>query len=299
MIVNRHNLTSLFVAFNAAFQGALTQAPSQYRNHCTVVPSSTGTEEYAWLGSIPGMREWLGDRVVNGIQAHGYSLKNKSWELTLAVPRTAIDDDTYGVYTPLFAEMGRSTGSHPDELTYAALKAATSTRCYDGQYFLDTDHPVLDTKGVAQSQSNWDNNSGSGTPWYLLDTSRAIRPLIFQNRKSPQFVAKTAPTDDNVFFANEFVYGTDARYIVGYGLWQLAYGSRKTLDETSLNAAYVAMTERKGDYERPLGIKPNILLVPPSLKVAAMKLVSATTLANGAENVMKGLVQVEDCPWLA
>ncbi|HSX60902.1 MAG TPA: Mu-like prophage major head subunit gpT family protein, partial [Tahibacter sp.] len=232
------------------------------------------------------------------IQTHGYSLKNKPFELTVGVPSTAIEDDTYGVYTPFVTEMGRAAGVHPDELVFAALKAGPTLKCYDGQYFFDTDHPVLDENGVAQSQSNWDNNSGSGTPWYLCDTSRAIKPLIFQKRKPATFVAKTAPTDDNVFFQGELVYGVDARYVAGYGLWQLAFGSRKTLDETNLNAAWVAMTERKGDYGKQLAIRPNKLYVPPSLLLAARKLVNASTLANGADNVMKGLVEVVDAPWL-
>lgn len=299
MIINQGNLTMLFVAFKAAFQGGFGKTPTQYRDIATVVPSTTGKEEYGWLGKLPKMREWIGDRVINGIMSHGYSIRNKPWELTIGVPRDDIEDDTYGVYKPMFEEFGQSVDEHPDELTFGALVAGPSTKCYDGQYFFDTDHPVTDANGAVQSQSNWDNNGGAGTPWYLLDTSRAIKPLVFQDRKKPQFVSKTAPTDDNVFFAKEFVYGVDARYNVGYGLWQLAYGSRKPLNEDNLYAAYVAMTERKGDNERKLAIKPNKLYVPPSQLMAARKVLSASQLANGADNVMKGLVEVVESPWLA
>ncbi|HSX60262.1 MAG TPA: Mu-like prophage major head subunit gpT family protein, partial [Tahibacter sp.] len=73
MIINRQNLSTLYVAFNTAFMGGFGQAASLYEGIATVVPSSTGTEEYGWLGQLPGMREWIGDRVVNGIQTHGYS----------------------------------------------------------------------------------------------------------------------------------------------------------------------------------------------------------------------------------
>lgn len=299
MIINAGNLRTLFVAFKAAFQGALGQAQSQYGAIATTVPSTTGSEEYGWLGSFPSVREWLGDRVVNGAKSHGYTIKNKPFELTVGVPRPAIEDDQYGVYTPMMAEMGSASGAHPDQLVFGALAAGPSQLCYDGQYFFDTDHPVLDAAGVVQSQSNWDNNSGSGTAWFLLDCKRSLKPIIFQQRKAPNFVAKTAETDDNVFHSNEFIYGVDSRCNVGYGFWQLAYGSRKTLDETNLVAAYTAMCERKGDHGRPLGIKPTHLVVPPSLEIAARKLVNATTLANGADNVLKGLVEVISVPWLA
>lgn len=64
--------------------------------------------------------------------------------------------------------------------------------------------------------------------WFLLDTSKPVKPLIFQQRKDAEFVSKDNPNDDNVFFNKEFVYGVDCRDNVGYGLWQLAYGSNGT-----------------------------------------------------------------------
>ena len=299
MFINKANLSTLFVAFKAAFAAGFAGLTPIYGRVAMTVPSSTGSEEYGWLGQFPNMREWIGDRVVNGVLAHGYTIKNKSFELTVGVPRTAIEDDQYGVFTPLMTEMGRSAAENPDKLVFTLIKNGASTLCYDGQNFFDTDHPVTDETGAVQSQANWDNNSGSGTAWYLLDTSRAITPVIFQDRKAPNFVAKTSETDDNVFDRAEYVYGVDSRCNVGFGLWQLAYGSRKTLDEAGLIAAYTAMTERKGDGGRPLGVKPTVLLVPPSLEWAARKLVNATTLANGADNVLKGVVSVEVSPFLA
>lgn len=299
MIINKGNLTSLHIAFKAAFQGGLGQAPTQYEPFVTVVPSTTGAEEYGWLGQMPNVREWLGDRVINGIQSHGYTIKNKPFELTIAVPRDKIEDDQYGVYTPLFTEMGRATAAHPDQLVFNLLKAGPTTLCYDGQNFFDTDHPVINEDGTTGVQSNWDNNGGAGLAWYLLDNSRAIKPIILQNRKLPNFVAKTSDTDDNVFDKGEYVYGSDSRRNVGFGFWQMAYGSRKPLTEENLIAAYTEFTSRKGDHGRPLGLKPTHLVVAPAQKFTAAKLVSATTLTNGAENVLKDLVKVEDVAWLA
>lgn len=299
MIINKGNLTALFVAFKAAFAVGLGQAAPQLDQIATTVPSSTSAEEYGWLGAFPNMREWLGDRVINGMATHGYTIRNRSFEMTVGVPRPAIEDDQYGIYSPMMSEMGRAAAAHPDQLGFQLLKNGAATLCYDGQNFFDTDHPVIAADGSIITQANWDNNGGSGTAWYLLDTSRALKPIIFQSRKKPNFVAKTGETDDNVFDRNEYVYGVDSRCNVGFGFWQLAYGSRKALDETNLTAAYTAMTERLGDHGRPLGIKPTKLVVPPGLEFAARKLVNATTLANGADNVLKGLVDVVVSPWLA
>lgn len=293
MIINKFNLSALFVAFQAAFNSGLGQAPSNYLKIATVVPSTTKSNEYGWLGKFPKMRKWVGDRVVNGMMTHGYSIKNEPFELTVGVGRDDIEDDNIGIYTPMMTELGQAAGENPDELVFGLLADGHQTLCYDGQNFFDTDHPVIGEDGITvASQSNLDDNSGSGTRWFLLDTSRALKPLIFQDRKKPNFVAKTAETDDNVFDRKEYVYGVDSRCNGGYGFWQQAYCSRKALDETNLIAAFTAMTERKGDNGRPLGIKPTILAVPPSLYWAAAKLVNATTLANGADNVLKGAVEV-------
>ena len=61
--------------------------------------------------------------------------------------------------------------------------------------------------------------------WYLLCTKRYVRPLVFQEREKPKLVCKNKETDDNVFFYDQILYGIKGRYDVGFGLWQLAYGS--------------------------------------------------------------------------
>ena len=63
------------------------------------------------------------------------------------------------------------------------------------------------------------------TAWFLFDTSRAIKPLIFQQRKKPEFVSMDATNDQNVFMKKQYIYGVDCRDNAGFGLWQLAYGS--------------------------------------------------------------------------
>ena len=58
--------------------------------------------------------------------------------------------------------------------------------------------------------------------WFLLSTRNVIKPLIFQMRKAPEFVAVDNPSDSQVFSNRLFRYGVDARYNAGYGLWQMA-----------------------------------------------------------------------------
>lgn len=298
MLINNSNLSTLNLGFKATYQNAFDQAAQDWDKVATEVPSTTAAEEYGWLGSLPGMREWIGERVVHGIAQHGYSIKNRPFELTVSVPRSAIEDDQFGVYNPLFAEMGRAARAHPDQLVMSqALLNGHTSLCYDGQFFFDTDHPVIGADGATTSVSNY--AGGGGTPWFVLDSSRAIKPLILQMRRRPQFVTKTSITDDNVFDRSEFVWGVDGRWNVGYGFWQMAFGSRQTLDEANLAAAIAAIGSVKGDHGRPLGLRPNLLVVPPTLEVAARKLIVAQTAANGADNVLAGRLQLLVSPWLS
>lgn len=286
MQVNNANLKTLYVAFNAAFKAGLGQAESQYGQIATTVPSTTAAEEYGWLGQLPGLREWLGDRVVHAIGNHGYTIKNKPFELTVGVPRTAIEDDQYGVYTPLMQEMGRAVEVHPDQLVFGLLKDGRTALCYDGQPFFSAGHKVLNEKGKEVSVSNMSDDAGAGPSWYVLETRRALKPLIFQNRKNPNFVSLTGETDEGVFNRAQYVYGVDARRNAGFGFWQLAHASNKPLTAESLKEAILAMETQTGDHGRPLGISPNILVVPKALRFVAKKLMEAELVSEAGVGVV-------------
>lgn len=63
------------------------------------------------------------------------------------------------------------------------------------------------------------------TEWHLLDTSKAVKPIIFQPRKKPVFVKQTDTSSDAVFMRKKFKFGAEARGAAGFGLWQMAVGS--------------------------------------------------------------------------
>ena len=63
---------------------------------------------------------------------------------------------------------------------------------------------------------------GLDTTWYLLDTSRPIRPFIFQQRMAPEMVALTSPSDEHVILRDKYLYGVKARGAAGYGPFWLA-----------------------------------------------------------------------------
>lgn len=299
MILNATSLRSLYTGFSTAFLAGFAGVAASYGLVAMTVPSSTRSNEYGWMGQMPRIQEWLGDRQVKNLSLSNYTIRNRSFELTVGVNREDIEDDNLGIYAPMFTELGRSAATFPDELVWPLLKAGFTTNCYDGQYFFDTDHPVIAADGVTiNSVSNF--GGGSGTPWFLLDLSRAIKPIVFQSRKSfNNLIRKDQEGDDNVFLRKQFIYGLDGRCNVGFGLWQLAYGSKQTLDAASYAAARAAMMGLLGDHGRPLGIRPTALVVPPSLEQAGRKILQNQLGSGGETNEWAGTAELIVVPWLA
>ncbi len=302
-IITAALLEAIRTGFKKHFDDAYKamQAQAIYNQIATTVPSTNASETYGWLGDFPDMREWIGDRVVKDMKEQGYQIANKTWESTVGVTRDRIEDDALGVYTPMIQSMGQAAARQPDLLIAQLIKSAPTSTCYDGQYFFDVDHPVypnVDGTGAAETVSNFVD--GAGAPWYLLDTTRPLRPFIFQDRRKPTFEAKTDPkTSDTVFSSNKFLYGADARNNVGFGFWQLAYCSKATLNGDNLDAAIAAMMSFKKDGGTPLGIMPNVLMVPPALRAQANKTVKVMLSEGGASNANYNAVEVIINPWLA
>lgn len=297
MLLNTTSLRALYTGFSTAFQGGFDGVAPQYAEVAMTVNSTTAENQYGWIGQMPNVREWIGDRVIQNLDLHDYAIRNRTFEQTVGVFREHIEDDNLGIYNPLFQELGRAVAVFPDQLVWPLLKAGFATLCYDKQFFFDTDHPVLDETGATISVSN--SGGGSGAAWYLADTTRAIKPIIWQSRKPfNNLIRKDREDDDNVFNSRTFVYGTDGRCNVGFGFWQLVYGSKQTLDATNYEAARAAMIGMKGDFGRPLGIRPNKLIVPPSLEGAGRRLLQSQLVNGGESNPWAGTAELVVVPWL-
>ncbi|BBQ32295.1 Mu-like prophage major head subunit gpT family protein [Aeromonas caviae] len=288
-------LQSLFTGFKKNFEDAKGEAPTQYEKIATVIKSTTKSNTYGWLGKFPSLRKWVGDRVIESMKTHGYQIVNEDFEATVAVDRNDIADDELGIYAPLFAEMGRSAGVHPDELCFGLLGAGFTTPCYDAQYFFDTDHPVYpkaDGTGSAELVANLVvDGAYTGEPWFLLDTSRALKPIIFQDRKSPELIAMTKIDDEAVFTRKEFRYGVDCRDAAGFGFWQLAFANKRALTPDNLWDAFSRMREFQADGGRKLGIKPTLLVVPASLEKLATQMLERE-LSESSSNELKGKLEL-------
>lgn len=297
MLITQQNLDLVFRGFKTLYRESFEQAPVHFDKVAMTVPSTSRDETYGWIGQFPTLREWIGPRHVQNLAASTFTIRNRKFESTVEVDRDDISDDKLGLFKPVFQEMGLVARQHPDQLVSQLLAAGFAANCYDGQFFFDTDHPVLNALGEVVPVSNV--QAGAGAPWFLLDTSRALRPLIFQERETYEFQALDKPNEDIVFMTDKYLYGVRARVNAGFGFWQFAFGSRDTLNAASYASARAAMQGFRGDGGRPLGVVPTLLVVPPTLEDAARRLLNGENGAGGETNPWKGTAELVVTPHVA
>lgn len=288
-------LDAAFKGFKTTYQMAFAATTAMYTSVATVVTSNSREEIYSWLGDMPKMREWIGDRRVKQLTAKGYSIVNRKFEMTIGVERDDIEDDKLSLYSPRFQMMGQSAGQHPDEIMFELINSGFTSLCYDGQFFFDTDHPV-GQPGQEVSVSNM--QAGSGETWILADLSRPLKPFVFQRRRDYDFTSKEdGKTSDHVFMRDQYVYGVDARVAAGFGFWQMAYGSKAELTPANLRAAYTAMASFTDDEGRKLNIKPTHLIVGNTNHFKGRDILMSEQV-NGTTNVDRNLVALMHAPML-
>lgn len=283
MLITAATLAALQQGFNAQFLQGFGSVKSTMELIAMRVPSTASLENYGWMKELPGMREWVGQRVVNNLEAQGAQLVNKHYEHTIGVDRNNIEDDKLGIFAPMFAMQGEIVARHPDELVWGLLPQGFATKGFDGQYFFDTDHVGYNAAGAEVSWSN--TGGGAGAPWFLMDLSRAyMKPMIFQDRKKAEFVSLNRATDPNVFMDRQFLFGVDARYAAGFGFHQLAYGSKAALDAASFTAGRLALETQRRPDGSPLPVLATHLVTGPSNRAAAEAVLMKEYLASGESN---------------
>lgn len=132
------------------FKEGIDAARPFYPTLCTEIQSDGADEKYGMLGTMPGVREWLGKRQFKQLRSADFTIANREWENSLEVEKNDVDDDRLGFYRASFVDFGTEAMHHPDELLFEALVAGETEACFDGQFFFDTDHAW----GDSGTQSN-------------------------------------------------------------------------------------------------------------------------------------------------
>lgn len=112
--------------------------------------SDQASEQYAWLGMTPALREWIGGRNAKGFLENNIEIKNKHYEATIDFLLRDLRRDKTGQAMVRIQELAKRTNSHWASLLSTLIIAGESALCYDGQAFFDTDH----SEGDSGTQDN-------------------------------------------------------------------------------------------------------------------------------------------------
>lgn len=154
LLVNAANLQAIFTGLKTVFNNALKAVGGQWQATAMEVPSTAAGEDYVWLSRFPKFRKWVGDKVIKNIAAGKYYKANEDWETTIAVKRNDIEDDRLGLYNTQALGAGEAAGELNDIIVDDLKNGAFVQTCFDGQFFYDVDHPVMQPDGTTASISN-------------------------------------------------------------------------------------------------------------------------------------------------
>lgn len=147
-IANQSNLDAARVAFHAAFLEFLGLTQDQPLAQALLeVPSSTTVEEWEWLGDVPGLQAWDGDRVLKTMQAFKMRVTNLDWASGIKLHQNQIKDDKLGLFPSSIRMLADAARAHRIEFTEQLLlngfdgtqfPTVSNGLAYDGKFFFDT-----------------------------------------------------------------------------------------------------------------------------------------------------------------
>jgi phage major head subunit gpT-like protein len=128
----------------------------------TTISTEDPTEDYAWLGNVPAVREFVGDRIVKNMVTESFSMSDKTWEATVGFDRRTIEDGKLGQVEMRIRDLAVRARQHRNRRMTQVMEVGISTVGYDGQYFFDTDHPSNKAGGAARDNDKTQDITSTG-----------------------------------------------------------------------------------------------------------------------------------------
>ena len=144
MIITQEVLQGLNTNINVTWQKRFDNAVNKdiWKTIAMQVNSKNASEKYAFLGAVPGLREFKDERIPGSLSGYSYEIDNKKFESTIDVDRDLIEDDRTGQIMLWVSGLATKAAQAYTKLISATFKAAFSTPIYDGQNFFSTSHTL-------------------------------------------------------------------------------------------------------------------------------------------------------------
>jgi len=143
----------------AEFGGAFVGVPTSYQLFTTEIVDTEYISWFEWIGGLPRVKEWVGNRQIQQLKNYDYSIKSKDWEMTVLQQYAKFWDKSGTKLAAMVKQKisgmaAQFRRDYPAETIIQALEAGTSAKAYDDVAFFS------DVSGVR----TFDNLlGGSGT----------------------------------------------------------------------------------------------------------------------------------------
>jgi phage major head subunit gpT-like protein len=117
-------------------------------------------------------------------------------------------------------------------------------------------------------------------------------------KKHPDQLLKTLLQSSTLAFDGLSLFNDAHLTFNGSGTYDNKFAGT-ALSLTNFGVVWAAMAGYTGEDGEPLGVMPDLLIVPPQLKKTALEIVNATLIATGGTNVLQGWARVLVVPELA
>jgi len=199
-------MSILYTGINTIFKNAFAKyQDNTWQRFSRLQPVSTSVIEMPYLEQIAKMREWVGPRKVNKLSADKMSFKTRKFEQTYEVPRESVEDDTYGMYTPLLEEMGKSCAQLPNDLVCELLENAASAKWADGGNFFGTTRKYgkstisnYTTSALSQTSLKTAYTTMKGYKGHEGDPLK-VAPTLLIHGPALKFTVKELLENENIF----------------------------------------------------------------------------------------------------
>lgn len=144
----------------------------------TEVPSNGAYNDYSWLGDVPGVRKWIGDKALSGLKDFNYQIQNEDWYDGFSIDRNELEDEQISAINPRIDMLAMSVANWPHELVIELIEDGTTGLAYDGAAFFSnrsTNDNLLSGTGTTLAQIKADIQTARATMMrFTSDTGRIM-----------------------------------------------------------------------------------------------------------------------------
>lgn len=148
-MVSQAQFSATMIGLRADLKKMLESEPApDWEMLTSKLPSGTLTEQFEWLGAFPQMHQWVGNKVIEGMFAHAFSITNLPYEATIGVSRYVIEDGRLESVKPRLQQMAAAAKQWAIPHIWALIEnitSATLALCYDGSALVAADHEEGDS----------------------------------------------------------------------------------------------------------------------------------------------------------